>query len=112
MIGAWVHLGLCRQSGAHPEWWWPESPEDRNGVYALAICDRCPVRQPCGQHAITFPEEYGIWGGTLPESRRRARALERERHAGPGVVGLSRARDEDSPAAIAQRQQLLREVAS
>jgi WhiB family redox-sensing transcriptional regulator len=112
VIGKWVERGLCRNQGNPLEWWWPESNDDRNAAYALAICQQCPVREPCGQHAISYPEEFGIWGGTLPESRRRARAIERERYAGPGVVGLSLARNTDSPAMVAERRRTLREVVS
>jgi WhiB family transcriptional regulator, redox-sensing transcriptional regulator len=40
---------------------------------AKAICARCPVRLEClafaRQHAVT----YGIWGGTTPGDRDRAR---------------------------------------
>ena len=112
MIGEWVERALCRQKGNNPDWWWPEGSEDRNAVYALAICGRCPVKSPCAEHALEKPEGFGIWGGTMPETRRRARALESERHAGPGVVGLSYARNTDSPAEVARRRQLLREIAS
>jgi len=110
MIGAWIEQGLCRQQGNHPDWWWPESNDDRTAMLALNICQRCPVRKQCLDHALAKPEEFGIWGGLLPEARRRARALENERHAGPGVVGLSLMRLQDSPPVTALRRQILKEV--
>lgn len=37
---------------------------------AIAICDRCPVRVPCLEYALSIHEEEGIWGGTTPTDRR------------------------------------------
>jgi transcriptional regulator with XRE-family HTH domain len=28
-----------------------------------AICDACPVRDPCRDHAVHRPELHGLWGG-------------------------------------------------
>lgn len=33
----------------------------------------CEVREQCLRHAITWPEEHGVWGGTTPEERVRLR---------------------------------------
>lgn len=35
---------------------------------ARAVCDLCPVRQPCLEWALTN-EYYGIWAGTTPGER-------------------------------------------
>jgi WhiB family redox-sensing transcriptional regulator len=40
---------------------------------ALRICDGCPVRQECLDFAMRTREAAGIWGGTTPEERARAR---------------------------------------
>lgn len=46
---------------------------------AMAICEACPVRTPCLEHAIQQREPYGIWGGTREHERRRlARARSRD----------------------------------
>ncbi|MFB8347994.1 WhiB family transcriptional regulator [Streptomyces niveus] len=51
---------------------------------AKKICLRCPVRAECLGHALTFREDYGVWGG-LDEDERAAllrqarRAAERQR---------------------------------
>jgi hypothetical protein len=38
---------------------------------ALVMCwNKCPVRVECLTQAITRPEDWGIWGGTLPIDRR------------------------------------------
>ena len=47
---------------------------------ALRICDGCPVRQQCLDFAVRSGEKDGIWGGTTPEERIRARRA-RNRHA-------------------------------
>ena len=43
---------------------------------ACALCDRCPVRNPCAEAGRS--EKYGVWGGTGSGSRRM---LQRERSA-------------------------------
>jgi WhiB family redox-sensing transcriptional regulator len=40
---------------------------------ALRICQGCPVRQQCLDFAMQSGEKDGIWGGTTPEQRIRAR---------------------------------------
>ncbi|RPK58130.1 Transcriptional regulator WhiD [Streptomyces sp. ADI96-15] len=51
---------------------------------AKATCQRCPVRAECLTHALTFRENYGVWGGLDEDERadlllRARRAAERER---------------------------------
>lgn len=45
---------------------------------ATMICDTCPVREACLEHAIANREE-GVWGGTLDYERARIR---RDRNRG------------------------------
>lgn len=40
---------------------------------ARAICARCPVAEPCLDHALAYSERHGIWGGTTGRDRRRLR---------------------------------------
>lgn len=40
---------------------------------ALRICRGCQVRQQCLDFAVRSGEKDGIWGGTTPEERIRAR---------------------------------------
>jgi len=40
---------------------------------AKAICARCSVRQECLEFAQAHDPLHGIWGGTTPEDRQRAR---------------------------------------
>lgn len=46
---------------------------------AVAICNRCPVRLQCLQHAIDNFEDDGVWGGMSATARRN---LRRRRLAG------------------------------
>lgn len=39
---------------------------------AKAVCEECPVIRQCRDHALSIPEQYGIWGG-LSESERDTR---------------------------------------
>lgn len=55
------------------------SLNDSDQEQALALCDRCPVRDACLQHALAHRETFGIWGGTREAERRRM--LRGQRHA-------------------------------
>jgi len=48
---------------------------------ALRICAGCQVRQECLDFAMQSGEKDGIWGGTTPEERIRARRAHRRRAA-------------------------------
>ena len=50
---------------------------------ALRICQGCAVRQHCLDFAPQSGEKEGIWGGTTPEERIRARRALRRRPARP-----------------------------
>lgn len=36
---------------------------------AIAICNTCPVKAKCLEHALSVPEFYGVWGGSTEEQR-------------------------------------------
>jgi WhiB family redox-sensing transcriptional regulator len=38
-------------------------------VNAKTICNTCPVKQQCLDHALKVPEVYGVWGGMTEEER-------------------------------------------
>jgi hypothetical protein len=40
---------------------------------AVELCQGCPVKKLCGDYAVRWEPEYGIWGGLLPIERRRER---------------------------------------
>lgn len=64
-----------------PELFFPQEREYSNGkiynVYenlaeAKKICETCPLRMKCLEHALRNAE-YGIWGGTTEEQRQTLR---------------------------------------
>lgn len=40
---------------------------------AIATCKTCPVREPCLEEGLKPPNAFGIWGGLMPEKRKRIR---------------------------------------
>lgn len=65
---AWIAGAACR--GMHPETFVPSTndPAAEAVQRALAVCDRCQVREPCG-HYGTAIGAVGVWGGRLLRSR-------------------------------------------
>lgn len=72
---AWQQLAQCRTSD--PEHFFTEDrdQQDRRRVSkardAHRLCHGCPVIDQCLTHALSVPEDYGIWGGTTAAERRR-----------------------------------------
>lgn len=75
----WMAHAACRDPLYHPEWWWPVSASDPMTPNAIEICRGCQVRDLCFDFAVKHDEVHGIWGGTLPEERRRMRGLQRRK---------------------------------
>jgi WhiB family redox-sensing transcriptional regulator len=44
---------------------------------AKAVCADCAVREPCLEFALHTNQEFGVWGGTSEEERRRLRQSSR-----------------------------------
>lgn len=44
---------------------------------ARSICEACPVKQACLDHAMTHKERFGMWGALTPIERRRIERNER-----------------------------------
>lgn len=68
----WQLAALCR--GADPDVFF--HPEAERGPRrtaredaAKAVCNECPVRQMCLQHALDVREPYGVWGGLSEDER-------------------------------------------
>lgn len=59
-------------SETDPEIFFPEPGRVDLGRQAIAICDRCPVRDACLEKALQNGE-LGIWGGTTEHQRRKMR---------------------------------------
>ena len=41
---------------------------------AIALCQRCPVREQCLEFAMVTNQRAGVWGATSEEDRRRMRS--------------------------------------
>jgi WhiB family redox-sensing transcriptional regulator len=70
----WRAAGACLS--ADPELFFPiaeGSAADRQISSALRVCAGCAVRQQCLDFAMASGEAHGIWGGTTPDERIRAR---------------------------------------
>jgi WhiB family redox-sensing transcriptional regulator len=65
--GAWRDLALCAQ--VDPELWFSDSPWQYRA--ARAICGECPVRAECLAFALEHNEQFGMWGGLVPQERRQ-----------------------------------------
>ena len=51
---------------------------------AKQLCEACPVRIECREHALTTGEAYGIWGGMTENDRaRHLRRARTQRRRGP-----------------------------
>jgi WhiB family redox-sensing transcriptional regulator len=68
----WQYEGACRD--ADPESFFLE-PNMRGlnkrtkELNAIKICNTCPVKQACLDHALSIPEYFGVWGGMTEEQR-------------------------------------------
>ena len=70
----WRAGGACQS--ADPDLFFPiATGEAADGqiMKALRICAGCGVRQQCLDFAMSAGEMHGVWGGTTPEERIRAR---------------------------------------
>jgi WhiB family redox-sensing transcriptional regulator len=69
MSATWRKRAACR--GVDVEIFYPETDEDGEAEAAKAVCEVCPVRQACLEHALAHREREGIWGGATERERRR-----------------------------------------
>lgn len=63
----WRQQAACR--GLDPEIFYPVGDDEAD--VAKAVCDVCAVRQSCLEHALSFREKEGVWGGCTERERRR-----------------------------------------
>jgi WhiB family redox-sensing transcriptional regulator len=63
----WRSKAACQ--GLDPDIFYPLDDED--GDEAKAVCDVCPVREACLEHALGYREKDGVWGGATERERRR-----------------------------------------
>lgn len=68
----WEEQAECKKYPA--AWWFSDELATRNR--AIAVCDECPVAEPCLAGALERKERFGVWGGRdlgAPERHRRYR---------------------------------------
>ncbi len=63
----WWDLGACR--GLDSSIFYPEDEEQAES--AKNVCSTCHVQAACLDHALTFREKAGVWGGATERDRRR-----------------------------------------
>ena len=86
----WRAQGACLTED--PELFFPISPGGRSTpqiARAQRICAGCQVRRQCLEFALRTNEMEGIWGGTTPQQRARARRDEIARQRATAAGGLT-----------------------
>ena len=90
MSADWRLLAVCGGQGEvffGPD---DEAAEARDvrEARAIAICRPCPARQPCLDHALSLPSQFGVAGGVGEERRTALRnaMLHRQRRAERGAA--------------------------
>lgn len=95
---AWRERAACR--GAATDLFFPvgaaEAAADETRQ-AREICAGCPVRPQCLAYALASGQQYGIWGGSDEQERRRLRRQRREPGKGPVRAGRTGARAGSGP---------------
>jgi WhiB family redox-sensing transcriptional regulator len=78
----WRAASACLN--ADPDMFFPVAADNaasKQVSRALRLCRECTVRQHCLDFAMQSGEKDGIWGGTTPEERIRARRARNRRAA-------------------------------
>jgi WhiB family redox-sensing transcriptional regulator len=69
---AWQAEGLCKDEDSEVFFLDPNMRGDIKRLrvdVAKSICNPCPVKKECLEHALAVPENYGVWGGLSEEER-------------------------------------------
>lgn len=66
-VAKWWDLGACR--GLDAAIFYPD--DEAEAQAAKSVCDSCMVKQTCLDHALSFREKAGVWGGATERDRRR-----------------------------------------
>jgi WhiB family transcriptional regulator, redox-sensing transcriptional regulator len=64
----WFERAACL--GMDTATFFPDGSEGASTA-ALEVCGRCHVLDACGAYAATESVEWGVWGGTTEQDRRR-----------------------------------------
>jgi len=76
-----VKKALCRDFD--PEMWHLDEHKDKivYTLQAVSICQRCPIRIKCFDHAYNNASISGVWGGTTTDEREAMRRRKRKQRA-------------------------------
>jgi WhiB family transcriptional regulator, redox-sensing transcriptional regulator len=74
----WQDRGRCHTTDADPDLFFTEPATYKRGgtasrrasTIAIAICDLCPVREPCLEYSLSNEIWFGTWGGVSQTERR------------------------------------------
>jgi len=67
----WTNDAACK--GLDPNLFYTEPDEPDAEVEPKRICNGCPVKQECLNHALATNEKFGIWGGLNEVERKKLR---------------------------------------
>ena len=69
----WQRRASCRGEAGRD--FYPPFSGERKGdrrareLRAKAVCESCPVRAECLEHAVVTGERHGVWGGLTSDER-------------------------------------------
>jgi len=66
----WMDDGLCRETD--PDLFQPDNYSQSQ--QARKVCEACPVKDPCLEHAVRTKAD-GIWGGTTRKERQAMKGV-------------------------------------
>ena len=71
---SWQDNGLCKSDGVDATVFFNDEmlrgyEKTARESAAKKICTACPVKTQCLEHALTVPENYGVWGGLTQDER-------------------------------------------
>lgn len=61
----------ARCEGMDPELFFPRKSDAQKDI--IKFCLGCPARLDCLQYALDTPVDYGVWGGTTQDERKKLR---------------------------------------
>lgn len=63
----WFERARCKSMGNR--WFYVDTAHEAE--VAKEFCAGCPVREPCGEYALTRRIDHGIWGGMTRSDRNK-----------------------------------------
>jgi len=76
VVVMWHQRGACR--GLDASIFYPDPDYDLLALQAKTVCEGCEVREACLEHALTWREHTGVWGGATELERRRINRRRRQ----------------------------------